>query len=200
MKFIYLSFIILVFSSGCFCPDNQIYPVPDRVKYSSINIDYIQRYVLRDTVGEKYDGANADTTLLKTIKQYYDPIFENERVESIDFLDSLKAKVEIYSKGKIAKTLHTNFNPYFEGIELVGTLDNDYITLFVNSPKTVSIPYIMRFNRKQGQSQQINNIQSTSFYTAYDSDDIIKSQIESGGLKINDTVYYNRVELIYTVY
>lgn len=198
MLLVLISIIFIV--QSCYCPTNPVFPVPDKIKYSETHISNMHTAIVKDTITPKIDTKGPDTTLAKLIYPQLEVLFDQERIQTIDFKDNLTATVQLYSNGNIIKTYDTDYTPFSDGIDMIGTLDNNYITLHVNSIKSATIPYYISYYKKAGSQQLSSGFNKHTEY-AYDNIySIMESMIRSYDLKVNDTIYVNEVYLNYVKY
>lgn len=199
MKSILFFFVASYILVSC-CPQNQVYPVPDKIKYSKIIVNEIRTHVVNDSFNYGFKTIKTDSSLISLINSFYTSYFENERIQTIDFKDSLKADVAFYSLGKVIKTIHTHYSPIYGEIDLIGSLSNSYVTLNIYNLNNATIPYTMYSYKKQGQTGLINNVIASSFYSSPGDYVSIPKLINSDDLKNNDTIYSGAVQLFYTTY
>ena len=199
MKPILIILTISFYTVSC-CP-TQVYPVPDKLKYNQTLDGKIETFVVNNSVYDGYVHLNTTTFNTKTLYSYYHDYFENERIQTIDFQDSLKADVAFYSNGKIIKTIHTHFTPTFEGeVDLIGTLNNDYVAL-LTSPSYGEISFYMNSYKRKGEVKLTNNLVATSLYSnSFNLQRTRNKLIELASLSNGDTIYSSLVNLEYLSY
>ncbi|HMG15034.1 MAG TPA: hypothetical protein VK590_06290 [Saprospiraceae bacterium] len=190
---------ISIYLIAC-CPNNQQYPVPDKLKYISYDFGSYNTYVVNDSLSEGYKFIKTDSSKLDLLTSYYNKYFEKERIETIDFQDSFKVAVGITSYGKVVKILHSHYSPIYGEIDFLGTLSNSYVSLNIYSLHNASINFVMNSYKKQGQSDLTENVFATSLYLSQSSSIPIKDFIRFENLKNNDTIYSSYLNLKYQSY
>ncbi|HMG15036.1 MAG TPA: hypothetical protein VK590_06300 [Saprospiraceae bacterium] len=199
MKPILIMLSISFYIVSC-CP-TQIYPVPNRLQYSKTLEGNIETFVVDNSVSDGYVYINTIDFNKKTLFSFYKDYFENERVQTIDFQDSLKAVVSFYSNGIIVKTIQTHFTPTYEGeVDIIGTLNNEYVALWA-SPNYGEISFYINSYKRKGDIKMTNNIVATSLYSNNLGLETTRNKlIKQAGLTNKDTIYSSLVNLEYLPY
>ncbi|HMG14452.1 MAG TPA: hypothetical protein VK590_03325, partial [Saprospiraceae bacterium] len=131
----------------------------------------------------------------------YDSLFFKSRIQSIDFGDSSTIKLNMFSYGKLVNVINTTYSKDQSvlSVKLNTSPSYEYLNLFLNSASAISIPYVMSFTKKMGQSNVLNNLEAQDGYI-WDSYSEISKKIKKTHLSINDTLYRNKINMIYYPY
>ncbi len=190
---------ISIFFSGC-CNHSLPNPVPDKLKYISYAVGNYIDYVVNDSLSDGYKVIKTDSSKIDLLNSYYKSYFDKERIETIDFQDSLKVELAISSSGKILKILHSKYSLFNGEIDFIGSLSNSYVSLDVNSYHNAYISYVMSSYKKQNQPFLKENVVATSYYYMNPVSNSVKDLIIKENLKSNDTIYSSFFQLIYHTY
>lgn len=201
--FLILASSIFIFQSCFKCETKDYFTLPDRVKYKGINSDAFERFLVIDSASESYVKLDDYTGSTWNKNPYYDSLFFKESIHSIDFSDSSTANINIFSYGKLKTVIKANYDKSQSIVTLIlksNPSNSDYINLFINPGSVISIPYIMNYSKKMGQSKQLINLLADNGNQWHYYSDIISNQIHSAHLNKNDTIFINKINLIYYPY
>ena len=202
MKYFLIVILIQISLTGCYkkCDTKDYYPIPERVKYNSMNLEVMERYVVKDASSYSYYQISNNSSINTLVKPFYESNFDKELIRSVDFKANSRVNVNIYSQGNLVSVIDTTYSQTRERLDMIGTLSYKYISMMLVPPSTITIPYVMSFYRKQGQSQIVNGLISDLGIRWQEKKYIIRDLIKSPGLQTNDTVFINKINLVYFAY
>ncbi|HMG15035.1 MAG TPA: hypothetical protein VK590_06295 [Saprospiraceae bacterium] len=191
---------IILFQSCSKCDTYPHFTLPNRVKYNSRIVEEIQRYVVTDSqylLFTRIDNFYGSNSIIQT---QYDSFFIKERIETIEFGEKSKATASVYSYNKLFLVYEGTYDLYSKDVNVnVGYPHGDF-NLYHNDGSTISFPVAMCFSKKKGPGQAYINFIDGTEDDWHNKDGLIESQIYLSHLSINDTVYLNKINLVYYPY
>ena len=201
MKNILISILIISFFQSCSkCDDYPHFVLPARVKYNSRIIEEIQQYVVTDSQHVKFTRVNnyyGSTAILQT---NYDSFFIKGRIETIEFGDKSKVTANIFAYNKSFLVYEGTYDQYSKSVNLNINYPHGSFNLYHNYGSVMSFPVAMCFSKKKGPGQVYAHFIDGTENDWLNKDGLVESQIYLSHLSVNDTVYLNKINLVFYPY
>lgn len=195
-KFIIIISIILV--SSCSKDKSTTFTPPVKVKYSSIDVGNIERYIITDLFAPSYTKLADNNNLSPFFKLLTEDIYDDYKFESFDLKANSKVTIEVSNGSDPNAFAEYNYSIKDDKINIFDSDPTKYFELLIASPEIIQLPIYMSVYFENGIGKIPYSYDGLSIKGATPSiDDLIKHSIPIHNLNVNDTIYAFRVNYLY---